>query len=92
MKSEAGCQHGAAVAVVARVVNVLQVHSGENTPPQVRVVVGFDNIFPAVVQRTIPDQEAEPAKSKIFLMVGGNAIGQEHAAQFVLLAAPFISR
>jgi len=55
VKAEARRQYRAAVAIVAGIVEVLQVHAGEDTAPQMCVVITLDNIFPAVIQRAVAE-------------------------------------
>jgi hypothetical protein len=50
VKPEPGGQHRAAVTIVAGMVDVLDIQAGENSAPQVRVVITLDNIFSAVIQ------------------------------------------
>ena len=52
---------GAAVAVVAGVGDVLDVEGVEHASPGVVVVVGFHDIFAAVVEVAVAEQEAEAA-------------------------------
>ena len=88
MEADTRSEHGAAVAVVARIVDVLQVEPGGDSAPHVRVVVSLDNIFAAVVQPAVTEQKAQASEGQIFLMVGGNAIRNEYAAQLVLPPMP----
>ena len=47
METQAGDNHRAAVAVIARVVDVLQVHRGKQAAPEMRGVVGLDSVYSA---------------------------------------------
>ena len=42
-----------AVAIVAGVVDVLDVQADEDPTPHVRIVITLDNILPAIIQSTI---------------------------------------
>ena len=46
-------QHGAAIAVVARVVHVLKVWTKIDSTPNVRRIVSLDDVFAAVIQRAV---------------------------------------
>ena len=88
MEAEAGRQHWTAVAVVAGIVDVLNVEASEDSAPYMRVVVTLDDIFPAVVQRAVAEQKAQASEGQIFLMIGGNAVRNEYCAQLVLQSMP----
>jgi hypothetical protein len=60
MEAEAGRQYRATIPVVARIIDVLQVEAGEDSPPHVCVVVTLNDIFPAVIERPVAQQEARP--------------------------------
>jgi hypothetical protein len=53
MEAEAPHQHRSAIAVVAGIVDVLQIEAGENPAPHVSVVVGLCNISPPMIERPI---------------------------------------
>jgi len=55
VEAEAGDQDWAAVAVVAGIVDVLQAGSDVDASPQMRGVVGFENIFTSIVQGPVAD-------------------------------------
>ena len=48
VSAERGDEDGAAVAVVAGIIDVLQAGSEVNASPDMGCVIGFDNIFAAV--------------------------------------------
>ncbi len=69
MGAERGDEDGAAVAVVAGVVDVLQAGCEVDAAPDVDCVVGFQDIFAAVVEGAIAEQEAEAAVGEVILVV-----------------------
>ncbi len=69
VEAERGDEDGAAVAVVAGVVDVLQAGRDVNAAPDVGCIVGFDDIFAAVVEIAIAEQKAEAAIGEIILVV-----------------------
>ena len=69
-----GGQHRAAVAVVARMVDALDVEAAEHPAPYVRVVVTLDNILAAVIQRTVAEQESHSTQGEVMLVVGRDAV------------------
>ena len=74
VKSESGGQHRAAVAIVAGMVDVLEIQAGENPAPQVRVVIALDNIFSTVIQCAVAKEKPRSAKGQVVLVVGRNTI------------------
>ncbi len=78
----------AAVAVVARIGNVLEVEGVEEATPGVQGVIGFDDVFAAVVEGAIAEQKAEPTQAQIVLMVAFDGVGDHGKACFVCGAAP----
>jgi hypothetical protein len=53
VETQAGDNHRAAVAVIARVVDVLQVHRGKQAAPKMRGVVGLDNALFGAVKKLL---------------------------------------
>jgi hypothetical protein len=79
---------GAAVAVVAGVVDVLHIERVEHAAPGVVVVVAFDDVFAAVVEVAVAEQEAEAAEFQILLVVGLDGVGDDGEADLVDGAMP----
>ncbi len=88
MEAERGDEDGAAVAVVAGIVDVLQAGGEVNAAPDVGCIVGFDDIFAAIVEAAIAEQEAESAIGEVILVVLLDSIGDECDASAVLFAMP----
>src|SRR5579863_4034146 len=88
MQAEGRSNQGAAVAVVAGVVDVLRVERREDSAPHVQRVVGFDNVLAPIVQFAVAEQEAEASEGQIFLMVARNSVGNERQARAVQLPFP----
>src|ERR1700719_295194 len=86
--ADARNQHGAAIFVVARIIDVLQVERHEETAPQMCGVEGFNNFFGAVGEAGVAEEEAEAAEREILLMGFDNSIGDERHAGAVVVAAP----
>ncbi len=77
MEAEAPHQHRSAIAVVAGIVDVLQIQAGENPAPHVSVVVGLCNIFSPIIERAIAQKEASTAQRQVVLVVGRDAVRNE---------------
>ena len=90
VEAESWDQHRAAVAIVAGIVNVLQVWAREDSPPHVRVVVGLENGFPAVIQGSVAEQEALPSQFQIMLVVGRDSVRHKDAADLIQRTMPRI--
>ncbi len=58
VEAEPGRQHGASVAIIAGMVDVLNFDAAENAAPKMRVVVALDDIFTAVVERAVAQQKS----------------------------------
>ena len=69
MGAERGDEDRAAVAIVAGIVDVLQAGGEVKAAPDVRGVVGLDNVFAAVVQSAIAEEKAEAAIGEIVLVI-----------------------
>src|ERR1035437_2167460 len=79
---------GAAVAVVARIFDVLDIGGVKHSTPRVPSVVAFDDILAAVVELTIAQQESKPPQAQIVLMIVLDSIAHEHQSQLVVGAMP----
>lgn len=55
----------------------------EHATPRVQVVVGFHDIFPAIVQPAISQDEAETAVLKVVLMIAFDCIAHKRDADLV---------
>ena len=88
MGAERGDEHGAAVAVVAGVIDVLQAGREVDAAPDVGCVVGLHDIFAAVVETAVAEQEAEAAIGEVGLVILLDCVGDESDAGAVLLAMP----
>jgi len=60
---------GAAVAVVAGIVDVLDIEGEEETLPGVPGVVALDNVLASIVQAAIAEQKTEAAVLQIILVI-----------------------
>ncbi len=85
MEAETGSQHGPAVAIVAGIVDMLNIDARENSAPYMGVVVALDDIFAAVIQGAVAQQKSQTSQREIVLVVGGDAIRNKNRANFVLL-------
>src|ERR1700676_540290 len=91
MQAEGWGKHGAAVAIVARVADVLRIDGSEKTAPHVQRVVTFQNILAPIIQVAVAEDKAEAAEGQVLLMVARNSIGNEGQARTVQLSFPFRS-
>src|SRR5580704_11878867 len=88
MGAERRDNHGPAIAVVSRIVDVLHARSQVNAAPHVDGVVGLDDILPAIVQLAIAEEKAEATIGEVGLVIFADCIGDESNACPVLLAMP----
>src|SRR4029077_7809257 len=89
MKPKRGHNHGTAVSIVSRVDDMLQARSHVDAPPQAGCVIGFDNIFAPIIERTVSDEEAGPSVSEVRLVIRGNCVGDEGQTSAVVSAMPY---
>ena len=92
MEAEPWNPHRAAVPVVTRVIDVLQIGSDEKAAPQMRGIVALDDFLSAVVQTAIAQQKAQPAELQVVLVIGGNSVGHKRYSGLVQFAMPAIPR
>ena len=65
MKTERGDEDGAAVAVVAGIVDVLEAGRDVDAAPDMGGVVGFHNIFAAVVESAVAEKKTQAIEKKL---------------------------
>src|SRR5215469_5678212 len=70
MRSQRRHPNRPAVAVVARIVDVLQIEGAEHATPYMRGVIDLHNFFASVIQRAITEQKAQPSESQVFAVIG----------------------
>src|ERR1700683_3528166 len=92
MEAEPWNPHRAAVAVVTRVIDVLQIGSEEKAAPQVGGIVALDDFLSAVVQAAIAQQKAQTAERQVVLVIGRNSVGHKRYSGFVQFAMPAMAR
>src|SRR5450755_1708690 len=88
MKAQAGHADGAAVAVIARVVDVLVIDGEVKSPPGVDGVERFLDGFASVVQAAVAENESQTAVGQISLVVRADSVGDEGCAQAIEAAMP----
>src|SRR6202007_1601527 len=88
MKAAPGHQHRSAVSIVSRIIYVLEARRNIDTPPQVRGVIGLEDVFPAIIEPAVTEEEAQSAVSKIDLVVLGDGIGHERDSCAIEAAMP----
>src|ERR1035437_8894850 len=79
---------GAAIAVVTGIDDMLHTGCEVYTAPHVRRVVGLKNIFAAIIQLAIAQQESQAARREIVLVIFLDGVGHERDAGAILLAMP----
>jgi len=67
--AEGGDQDWAAVAIVARILNVLNAGGEVDSAPDVKRVIGFDSVFATVVQVAVSEKEAESSIGEVSLVI-----------------------
>src|SRR5260370_14757506 len=88
MSPQARYHHRPPVAVVTGIDDVLHSGSEIDSAPDVRCVIRFDDVLPAVVQLSVAQQEAVPAVCQVDLVILLHAIRDEGNAGTVLIAMP----
>ena len=85
MQSEAGDKHRAAIAVVAGILDMLQVRGCVNSAPDMRGVVGLDNIFATVIQTAVSEKKAQASVGEIKLMIFADGVRDDRYARAILV-------
>src|SRR5262249_37707843 len=67
-------QNRAAVAVISRIVDMLEIEREKGAAPQVNGVVPLDNILASISQPAITEQKAESPEREVLAMIRRNAI------------------
>ncbi len=88
MKPERGHKHRTAVTIVSRVDDMLQARSHVDATPNMCSVIGFDNILAAIIERTVPDEEAGSSVSEVSLVILGNCVRENCQTRAVVSAMP----
>jgi hypothetical protein len=88
VQPEAGNQHRTAIAVIGGILDVLHIGRHKYPSPEMRRVISFEDILPAVPQRTVANDEAHPSRRKIILVGVRNCIGGKSDTRAVLRAMP----
>ena len=83
-------RHGSARAIVARVVEILNIERRKETTVQRdrKVVIGLHNLLGAIGQATVSQVQAETAQGQILTMVMGNSVDDEGHADVVARTIP----
>src|SRR5947209_19131112 len=69
------------IPVKGRVADKLIVEGGMDSLPDLKIVIGFQNPYPSVIERAIPGANARPARRQKALMHAGDAIEHSRQAQ-----------
>ena len=88
MGAEGGDDDGAAVAVVAGIVDVLHAGREIDSAPDVHGVVRLEDVFAAVVEVAVAEEESEASGGEIVLVILLDGVADEGDAGAVLLAMP----
>src|SRR5579862_6633872 len=91
VEAGAGGEHWAAIFVVARIVDVLQIQGGEETAPEVRGIESFDDFLGAVSEIAITEEKSEAAEREIFLVGFDDSVGDEDGSDSVIAPLPAIA-
>ena len=91
MQSQSRHQNRPAVSVIARISDVLNVDGAIYPPPEMSIIVPFEDVFPPIGEVAVPQQKAQAPEFQIFPMVSGYAVGDEGQTNFVVLAMPAVA-
>src|SRR5579859_3027464 len=72
-------------------VDVLKAEGGIGAAPDVQGVIGFENIFTAVVEAAVAQKKADATEGQVLLMVARDAIGDEGEAGAIEFAVPALA-
>src|ERR1700722_12356677 len=86
--AESRRDHWAAVAVVARIGNMLQARRQVNTAPHVDGVIGLEDVLAAVVEMAVAEQKAQAPGGEIILVIPLDGIAHKGGPGAILFAVP----
>ncbi len=81
-------EHRAARLVVSGIVDVLQIERRENSAPDVRGIISFEDFFAAITEPAVSENKPESTECKVSCMVTRNAIDREHRSCPVVATMP----
>src|SRR6266850_2915510 len=88
MQAKRRYQHGTAVPVVARMVDVLKPQRRTDSSPHMQGVVALDNVFPAVGQPAVPQKKARSTQLQILLVVARNPVRNKNNSGAIEFSVP----
>src|ERR1700758_4239658 len=88
VKPERRHEHRTAIAVVSRICYVLEARGNIDSAPDMGGVIGLHDRLAAIAQVAIPEQEAEPTKTQVFLMIFADPIRNNREARTILRSMP----
>src|SRR6516164_8017161 len=88
MQSQGWHEHWPAILIIAWIVDVLQTRGDVDSAPNVGGIIGFHDVFAAITERAVTEQEAESSVGKINLMIFRDVIGNDGHACAVVSAMP----
>ena len=88
VEAESGDGDGAARLVIAGIVDVLKIKGCEEAAPEVRSVEALEDLFRAVSEAAVAEQEAESAEGKILLVRGHDSVFNESDAGAIVAPMP----
>src|SRR5713226_2839727 len=88
VQAKAGDHHGAAILVVARVIDVVEIERTEDAAPDVRGVEAFEDFFMPIGERPVAQQKTFPAQREIFLMSRDDPIHNKRRAGAIISSHP----
>ena len=83
VEAKGGDKDGAAILVVAGVIDVLKVEGSKEAAPEMGGVKALEDLFVTVIQRAIAEKKSAPAEREIFL------VGGDYAVQITRLAVRY---
>ncbi len=67
---------------------MLKIEQGEDAAPNLNGVVRFENILAAVIEAAVAKEKSVASEGEIFLVVAGNAVGNEGDARAIQFSLP----
>src|SRR5262245_21701370 len=77
-----------AVSVVARMIDALQTGRDRESTPEAGRIVGFDDVFAAVAERAVAEEEPLAAEPQILAVRRRQTVGDDRDAEPILRSLP----
>src|SRR5271155_4300400 len=88
VQTQAWHNDGPPVAVIPRILHILQVKGWIDASPEVQRVIALDDIFAPVIQPAVPQKKPETPIAKVESVIMADSVADEHQSHAIRSSAP----